>query len=266
KLLFDGLPESSSAVINKDDPQAEFMLQECKAKTASLSFKNESSHLLENSPKGISLVVEGQRIESPLVGTFNAYNVGEAFLICKELGLNPQEIADALKEAKGAAGRMETIQTDHENLPVVIVDYAHTPDALSNVLSTLVAVKEDDQHLTVVFGAGGDRDAGKRPKMARAAAEFAEKIIVTSDNPRTENPDLIITDILDGFEDLENVKSITDRKEAIEYAISEAASKEIILIAGKGHEDYQEVNGKRHHFDDREIALDSLTQKSRGGN
>ncbi|MAO63864.1 MAG: UDP-N-acetylmuramoyl-L-alanyl-D-glutamate--2,6-diaminopimelate ligase [Balneola sp.] len=266
KLLFDGLPESSSAVINKDDPQAEFMLQECKAKTASLSFKNESSHLLENSPKGISLVVEGQRIESPLVGTFNAYNVGEAFLICKELGLNPQEIADALKEAKGAAGRMETIQTDHENLPVVIVDYAHTPDALSNVLSTLVAVKEDDQHLTVVFGAGGDRDAGKRPKMARAAAEFADKIIVTSDNPRTENPDLIITDILDGFEDLENVKSITDRKEAIEYAISEAASKEIILIAGKGHEDYQEVNGKRHHFDDREIALDSLTQKARGGN
>lgn len=266
KLLFDGLPETSSAIINGDDPQAEFMFKDCKANSTSLSFNDESSHILENSPNGITLVVSGQRIESPLVGTFNAYNVGEAFLICKELGLDSSEIADALKEAKGAAGRMETVLSEGEGLPVVIVDYAHTPDALSNVLSTLVSVKKEEQQLTVVFGAGGDRDAGKRPKMAKAAAEFADKIIVTSDNPRTENPDLIIADILDGFEDLENVKSITDRKKAIENAISEASANEIILIAGKGHEDYQEVNGKRHHFDDREIAREYLNQKAKGGN
>lgn len=266
KLLFDGLPKTSSAIINKDDAQAEFIVQDCKADIKFLSFKNESTHILESSPNGITLIVDSQRIESQLVGTFNAYNVGEAFLICKELGLDPREIAGALKEAKGAAGRMETVSVEGKDLPVVIVDYAHTPDALSNVLSTLVSVKKEDQQLTVVFGAGGDRDTGKRPNMAKAAAEYANKIIVTSDNPRTENPDLIIADILNGFENLNNVKSITDRKKAIETAISEASTNEIILIAGKGHEDYQEVNGKRHHFDDREIAREFLTQKAKGGN
>lgn len=264
KMLFDSLPANSFAIINGDDPQAKFMAQDCKAEVSFLSFKGDSSHILENSPNGLSLIVEGQRIESPLVGTFNAYNIAETFLICKKLGLDSKEIADALKEAKGASGRMETVMVKGKNLPVVIVDYAHTPDALSNVLSTLISVKEDNQTLTVVFGAGGDRDAGKRPKMAKAAAEFADKIIVTSDNPRTENPDLIIADILDGFENLDNVKSITDRKKAIHTAISEASANEIILIAGKGHEDYQEVNGKRHHFDDREIARECLTQKAGG--
>ncbi len=163
---------------------------------------------------------------------------------------------------------MEIVQTESnsEYIPLVIVDYAHTPDALQNVLSTLSAVKETSQTLTVVFGAGGDRDTKKRPEMAKVAEELADKIIVTSDNPRTENPDLIIADILDGFDKLNNVKSITDRRKAIENAISEATADEIILIAGKGHEDYQEVDGKRHHFDDREIAMEFLTQKAGGGN
>jgi UDP-N-acetylmuramoyl-L-alanyl-D-glutamate--2,6-diaminopimelate ligase len=264
KILFDNLPESSTAVINSDDTQGNFMLKNCKAKKSLLSFGNESSHILNNSPEGITLVIEGERIESPLVGTFNAYNVGEAYLICKALGLDSKEIAGALREAKGAAGRMESVIVEGNNLPVVIVDYAHTPDALQNVCSTLSSVKEDNQKLTVIFGAGGDRDSSKRPKMAQAAAEFADKIIVTSDNPRSENPDLIIADILDGFESLENVKSITDRRQAIQKAIEEATGDEIILIAGKGHEDYQEVKGERHHFDDREIAKVFLTAKARG--
>lgn len=265
KILFDNLPAASTAVINADDAQGDFMMKHCKAKKSLLSFDSESSHILNNSPEGITLVIDGEHIESPLVGTFNAYNVGEAYLICKALGLDSKEIAKALKEAKGAAGRMESVIVEGENLPVVIVDYAHTPDALQNVCSTLAGIKKDEQKLTVIFGAGGDRDSGKRPKMAKAAAEFADKVIVTSDNPRSENPDLIIADILDGFESLENIKSITDRKEAIEKAIEDASADEIILIAGKGHEDYQEVNGKRHHFDDREIAEASLKAKAGGG-
>jgi UDP-N-acetylmuramoyl-L-alanyl-D-glutamate--2,6-diaminopimelate ligase len=266
KILFDKLPESSTAIVNTDDVQGNFMLQDCKAKKSTLSFNNESSHILKNSPEGITMVVNGEKIESPLMGTFNAYNVGEAYLICKALGLDPKDITEAFSGAKGAAGRMEPVTVEGENLPVVIVDYAHTPDALSNVCSTLSRVKEKHQKLTVLFGAGGDRDSNKRPKMAKAASAFADKIIVTSDNPRTENPDVIIADILDGFEELENVKSITDRKEAIQKAIEDATGDEIILIAGKGHEDYQEVNGERHHFDDREIAREFLTAKARGGN
>lgn len=265
KRLFDDLPESSVAVVNMDDQYGRQMIEDCKAQKLSLSFNNDTAYILENSAQGISAIVDGEKIESPLVGKFNAYNIGLAYLICKALGLEPKEIIQALHSAKGAAGRMEPITIEGSDLPLVIVDYAHTPDALQNVLSTLSAVKDATQKLTVVFGAGGDRDTSKRPEMAKVSEEFADKIIVTSDNPRTENPDLIITDILDGFESLDSVKSITNRKEAIQRAITEASENEIILIAGKGHEDYQEVNGKRHHFDDREVAREFLTQKA-GGN
>jgi UDP-N-acetylmuramoyl-L-alanyl-D-glutamate--2,6-diaminopimelate ligase len=265
KILFDQLSESSAAVINIDDQHGRYMVENCAAKKEPLSFNNDSAYILENSADGISVIVDGQKIESPLVGKFNAYNIGLAYWVCKCLGLDPKEITKALKTAKGAAGRMETVTVEGEGLPLVIVDYAHTPDALQNVLSTLSAVKDASQKLTVVFGAGGDRDTSKRPEMAKVSEELADKIIVTSDNPRTENPDLIITDILDGFENLDNVKSITNRKDAIERAITEAAENEIILIAGKGHEDYQEVNGERYHFDDREIAREFLTKKA-GGN
>lgn len=268
KILFDSISEEATAVVNKDDRYASLMLEDCKAKSLSLSFKEESAYILENSARGLSIIVDGEKIESPLVGKFNAYNLGIAYLICKALGLNPSEIISALKNAKGAPGRMEVVQTEtkSEDAPLVIVDYAHTPDALQNVLSTLSAVKETTQTLTVVFGAGGDRDTKKRPEMAKVAEELADKIIITSDNPRTENPDLIIADILDGFDKLDRVKSITDRQKAIETAILEASKDEIILIAGKGHEDYQEVDGKRYHFDDREIAQEFLSQKTGGGN
>lgn len=266
KILFDNLPESSTAVVNIDDARGKEMLSDCNAQKLLLSFNNDTAYILSNTADGISIIIDGEKIESPLVGKFNAYNIGQAYLICKALGLDSKEISQALKTSKGAPGRMEPVTIEGENLPLVIVDYAHTPDALQNVLSTLSAVKDATQKLTVVFGAGGDRDTSKRPEMAKVSEEFADKIIITSDNPRTENPDLIIADILDGFESLENVKSITNRKDAIGQAISSASANEIILIAGKGHEDYQEVNGERHHFDDREIAHDFLTQKTRGGN
>ena len=266
KLLFDGLPSSSSAIVNADDPHGASMLTDCKAKSVAFSFDTEKNYIISNTPQGITLSVEGTTIQSPLVGKFNAYNVAEAFLIGKELGISAEDAAEALKNAPGAAGRMETVKVDGDALPLVIVDYAHTPDALENVLSTLKNLKEDDQNLIVIFGAGGDRDSTKRPQMAKAAASHADTIIVTSDNPRFENPDLIIADILDGFEVLEHVSSITDRKEAIQKTIAAAGENDIILIAGKGHEDYQDVQGTKHPFDDREIAKAALELKAKGGN
>ncbi|MDZ7808103.1 MAG: UDP-N-acetylmuramoyl-L-alanyl-D-glutamate--2,6-diaminopimelate ligase [Gracilimonas sp.] len=265
RRLFDDLSDGSYAVINIDDKYGAYMLESCKANKIELSFNNEKAYILENTANGISIIIDGEKIESPLIGKFNAYNLGEAYYICKVLGLDPKEIVKALSKAKGAPGRMETVSGSVDDSPLVIVDYAHTPDALQNVLSTLSAVKDASQKLTVVFGAGGDRDSAKRPEMAKVSELFADKVIVTSDNPRTENPDVIIADIIAGFDKLDKVSSITNRKEAIERVIHEAENNEIILIAGKGHEDYQEINGERHHFDDREIAAGLLQHKVAGG-
>ena len=261
RRLFDNLSEEAFAVVNTDDKFGNFMLERCKAQKIALSFEHDSAYILENTANGISIITDGQKIESPLLGKFNAYNLGEAYLICKCLGLDPKDIIKALSVAKGAPGRMEPVTGSGEQGPLVIVDYAHTPDALQNVLSTLSAVKDASQKLTVVFGAGGDRDSAKRPEMAKVSELFADKVIVTSDNPRTENPDVIIADIIAGFENLDKVASVTNRRDAIEKAIQEADDNEIILIAGKGHEDYQEINGERHHFDDREIASELLQLK-----
>ena len=189
--------------------------------------------------------------------------MAQAFLICKSLGLKADSIATALNNATGAAGRMQKVGLD--SAPLVIVDYAHTPDALKNVLSTLKQVKESSQKLIVVFGAGGDRDTSKRPEMAKTAEEYADKIFVTSDNPRFENPDKIIEDILKGFSNKENVTSISNRKDAIKQAIAAANQNDIVLIAGKGHEDYQDVEGTKHPFDDRLIARDALELYVKGG-
>lgn len=265
KILFDELSSESSAIVNMDDAQGTFVISDTKARLSKLSFK-ENAKIIENSADGLIINVNGTEISSSLVGDFNAYNLAEAFLICTELGFDTKDIATALSKAKGAPGRMETVVCDNPTeLPKVIVDYAHTPDALKNVLKTLAELRSQNQFIYCVFGAGGDRDSGKRPEMAKAAFEFADEIIVTSDNPRTENPDLIIADILQGFESTENVMSITSRKEAIFKAVELASSNDIILIAGKGHEDYQEIDGERLPFDDRVIAKEALELKAKGG-
>ncbi len=263
KILFDGLPSSSTAVINTDDQYGAFMLADCKAKSTLLSFGTDQNYIQSNTSDGLTLVVDGTLINSPLIGEFNAYNVAQAFLICKSLGLKADSIATSLNNATGAAGRMQKVGLD--SAPLVIVDYAHTPDALKNVLSTLKQVKESSQKLIVVFGAGGDRDTSKRPEMAKTAEEYADKIFVTSDNPRFENPDKIIEDILNGFSNKENVTSISNRKDAIKQAIAAANQNDIVLIAGKGHEDYQDVEGTKHPFDDRLIARDALELYVKGG-
>jgi|TARA_R100001591_G_scaffold11912_2_gene18133 UDP-N-acetylmuramoyl-L-alanyl-D-glutamate--2,6-diaminopimelate ligase len=265
KILFAGLNSESSAIINMDDSYGSFMKNGISAKITELAF-GKNAEIISNSAEGLKISVNGIEISSSLVGHFNAINIAQAFLICDELGFDGSAIASALSAVPGAPGRMESVSLGSEaHLPKVIVDYAHTPDALENVLKTLSDLRAPNQLVYCVFGAGGDRDSGKRPEMAKAVSNFADEIIVTSDNPRTENPDLIIADILHGFENTDNVVSITSRRNAIFKAVELASSNDIILIAGKGHENYQEIDGKRYPFDDRLVAKEALELKAKGG-
>jgi len=261
KLLFDKLSSSSTAIINIDDPRGFFMVSDTKASVNEFSFKTDQNHILQNTADGLTLLVDGVNIHSPLVGDFNAYNVAQAFLICKSLKIPALDAAKALQSCSGASGRMETVVTEEKSHPKVIVDYAHTPDALQNVLATLNNLRFQGSKIHCVFGAGGDRDPTKRPKMATAAAKYADQIIVTSDNPRFENPEQIINEIMTGFNDTSRVIVQSDRKKAIETAIKSAKSKDIVLIAGKGHENYQDIRGTKYPFNDYEIAEAALTKK-----
>lgn len=263
KKLFDELGTGASAIINADDEYAEFITSDCVAEVVNLSFKNNkqsglSCRILSNSSDGLKIRVNKTEINSPLIGLFNAYNIAEAFLICRSLDFETEAVAKALRAAKGASGRLERVESSGEGSPVVLVDYAHTPDALKNVLSTLADLKAANQKLHVVFGCGGNRDKTKRPAMAQIAEQYADRITVTSDNPRDENPSAIIDDAMAGFENTNGVQRITDRKEAIIHAISSGDRQSMILIAGKGHETYQEIKGKRYDFDDRKIAAEAL--------
>jgi UDP-N-acetylmuramoyl-L-alanyl-D-glutamate--2,6-diaminopimelate ligase len=262
KRLFDGLNTQAHAIVNADDEQAEFIAADCQARIVKFGFNKAVEtpcRLLSNTSRGIVLEVDGTQINSPLVGSFNAYNVAEAFLICRALGLDPDDIARALSEATGAIGRMERVQLDHDtDVPLVLVDYAHTPDALENVLRTLASLKSEGQQLHVIFGCGGNRDKSKRPKMAAVSEMYADRVTVTSDNPRDEDPGAIIEDTMKGFRYPDRVTRTTDRRKAIRETIADADTSTIVLIAGKGHETYQEIRGVRHHFDDREEALAAL--------
>lgn len=265
KILFDDLNGEAVAVINTDDEYGTYMVENSTASVYDFGFVSDTlyqCHMVSNDPDGLMISVEDASITSPLVGQFNAYNLASAYLICKALDLTEEEITSALSVVQGASGRMESVKV--KGAPYVVVDYAHSPDALKNVLATLKELKADHQKLWVVFGCGGNRDVAKRPAMAKIAEEIADRSVVTSDNPRFENPDVIIADIVNGFNQLDYVTSITDRKEAIEHTIQHASASDIILIAGKGHEDYQEIEGQRHPFDDVSVARQALTQKTGG--
>ncbi len=262
KRLFDDLNPDAWAIINADDEKSKLMIANCTAQIVDFSFRQQASiacEIISSSPQGLEITVDGRKIQSPMVGKFNAYNIAEAFLICRALGYEDPVIADALSDSDGAAGRLERVRSSQtKNQPLVLVDYAHTPDALENVLSTLSDLKTEGQKLHVVFGCGGNRDKSKRPVMAKIAERYADRITVTSDNPRNENPDTIIDEIMAGFERTESVTRITDRQKAIHRAIGSSDKNSIILIAGKGHETYQEIDGKRYDFDDHKIALEAL--------
>lgn len=271
KILFDQLPKLSWAIINADDDYSKHMVRDTKAKVIDFSFEGRGqvqAKVLKMSPEQTVIDIHGIKFFTPLVGKFNAYNVVQALLIGTSLGYDGKHVADQLPSCRGAEGRLEKVNPNFlsANEPLVFVDYAHTPDALENVSSTLSELKTEEQKLLIVFGCGGDRDTSKRPKMAEIAEKYGDKVIVTSDNPRTEDPLKIIKDIETGFSKNLSYRSILSRQEAIETAILNSDNKTIILIAGKGHETYQEINGIRDHFDDREQAREALASRKRKSN
>ncbi len=267
KKLFNSLGSQSWAITNADDEKGEWITNSTPARVLSFSFKGNgliNASVLKSDAAGMTIEVDGTEFETPLVGQFNAYNVVQALLICTALGLDGSKVAEKLKNCTGAPGRMERVNSPDaiDTEPIVFVDYAHTPNALENVAETLKGLKKREEKLLILFGCGGDRDKTKRPEMARIAETWANRVVVTSDNPRTEKPEAIIDDIIEGFEKPEKVTTIVSREDAIRKVIAEADNKTIILIAGKGHETYQEIHGERFHFDDREIAREALAARN----
>ena len=256
KRFFDDLPETAVAITNIDDKNGNVMLQNTKARKKSYAVKTMADYhgkLLEVDFNGMLLHFNGKEFWTTLTGKFNVSNLLLVFAIAHELGFGENEILQALSQLKRVNGRFETIKSDGGI--IFVVDYAHTPDALENVLDSINEIRTKNERLICVFGCGGDRDKEKRPEMGKVATKKATLSIITSDNPRTEEPSQIIKEIEAGIEaqNFSKYTSIPDRKEAIKMAIKFAEPKDIILVAGKGHETYQEVNGIRHHFDDKEV-------------
>jgi UDP-N-acetylmuramoyl-L-alanyl-D-glutamate--2,6-diaminopimelate ligase len=255
KKFFDGLDENAVAITNIDDKNGNVMLQNTKAvkKTyASKTMADYHGKLLEADFNGMLLNFNGKEFWTTLTGKFNVYNLLLVFAIASELGLEQDEILQSISTLKRVSGRFETFKSDGGIF--FIVDYAHTPDALENVLDSINDIRTKNERLITVFGCGGNRDHAKRPEMGNIATKKSTLAIITSDNPRTENPAVIIKEIEAGVEPQHFSKytSIPDRREAIKMAIKFAEPKDIILVAGKGHENYQEINGVKHHFDDKE--------------
>ncbi len=256
KGFFDSLSAKAFSLTNIDDKNGEKMLEATKSKkyTYSLSrMADFKAKIIENSFFGLLLNINGKEVSTQLVGEFNAYNLLAIYSIAELCGLKQEEILLGLSKLKAAAGRFETYRL--KNGAVAIIDYAHTPDALLNVISTINEIKLGGKLITLV-GCGGNRDKTKRPEMAKIAQEGSDVVILTSDNPRFENPDDIIEDMKKGVIDNESLFCITDRRQAIKLASQLAKDKnDIILVAGKGHETYQEISGVKYHFDDKEEVL-----------
>jgi UDP-N-acetylmuramoyl-L-alanyl-D-glutamate--2,6-diaminopimelate ligase len=263
KKFFDGLKPGSFALINIDDKNGRIMTQNTNAKIKTYGIKTAAdfkAKIIENHFEGSLLRIDNTDVWTYFVGTFNAYNLLSAYAAASMLGLSKPEILTTLSQMKPVEGRFETFRSQHSI--TAIVDYAHTPDALLNVLNAINQIRKNEQDLITVVGAGGNRDKTKRPEMAKIAATNSSKVILTSDNPRTEDPNSIIEDMKSGLENEDRKKTIaiSDRKEAIRTACLMAKKDDIILVAGKGHETYQEVNGVKHHFDDREIIKQTFNE------
>jgi len=261
KRFFDELPETAVAITNIDDKNGNVMLQSTKAKKKTYALKTMADYqakILEVDFDGMLLNFNGKEFWTTLTGKFNVYNLLLVFAIASELGFEGNEILQAISKLKRVNGRFETMKSDSGIF--FIVDYAHTPDALENVLDSINEIRTKNERLITVFGCGGNRDKEKRPKMGNVASAKSTLAIITSDNPRTEEPLEIIKEIEAGVEpqNFSKYTSIPDRKEAIKMAIKFAEPKDIVLVAGKGHETYQEINGVRHHFDDKEVIKELL--------
>ena len=255
KKFFDELPAKAFALTNLDDKSGMVMLQNTQAKKLTYSLRTVADFkgkILESHFEGTDLLINDKEVTVRFVGRFNAYNLLAVYGAAVSLGAEPDEVLVALSAMHPVSGRFETIHSPEGF--TAIVDYAHTPDALTNVLNSIHEVLEGKGRTITVVGAGGNRDKGKRPLMAKEAARLSDQVILTSDNPRFEEPDAIIQDMVAGLTkaDLERTLCITDRAQAIKTATMLAKRGDVILVAGKGHEDYQEVKGVKHHFDDRE--------------
>ena len=264
KQFFDSLKKDAFALSNIDDKNGRIMLQNTKARKRTYGINNPADYkarIIENSFDGLHLDINNKELYVPLVGRFNAYNILAVYACAMELEADEMEVLQELSRIRTAEGRFEYLQSDKGI--VAIVDYAHTPDALKNVLNTINDIRSGGEQLITVVGAGGDRDKSKRPEMANIAAGMSNRLILTSDNPRTENPEDILDDMEQGVpvDRKRIVLRISDRKQAIKTAYALAQPGDIILVAGKGHEKYQEINGVRHHFDDKEILNELMTTK-----
>lgn len=261
KMFFDQLPKNAFALTNSDDKNGKYMLQNTKAKKYTYALKSIAdykSQVLENQFNGLLLKINGQELWVKLIGNFNAYNLLAIYAVADLLGLENLEILQLMSELESVDGRFQYVVS--KNNITAIVDYAHTPDALKNILETINAIRSKNEDLITIIGCGGDRDVAKRPKMGNIAASLSSKVIFTSDNPRSENPATIIESMEKGVsgENFNKTLSIADRKQAIKTACQLAKNGDIILIAGKGHETYQEINGKRIDFDDYKIINELL--------
>ncbi|MCF0200357.1 MAG: UDP-N-acetylmuramoyl-L-alanyl-D-glutamate--2,6-diaminopimelate ligase [Bacteroidales bacterium] len=264
KKFFDNLPSKAFALTNLDDKNGAIMLQNTRAERLSYALKHDADFkgiILESHFDGMMMKVNGTEVFTQLVGGFNASNLLAIYGAALALGFDKDELLVEISKLRGANGRFDMVR--NRSGIVGIVDYAHTPDALENVLKTVNDVRCHKETLITVVGCGGNRDTTKRPEMAAMAAKLSDKVILTSDNPRNEDPDEIIRQMKAGLsdEDKRRVLSITNRREAIRTAVALAEKGDIILLAGKGHENYQEINGVKNHFDDKEELTNALNEK-----
>ncbi len=260
KRFFDELDENAVAITNSDDKNGNVMLQNTAAKKKTFALKTMADYhgrLLEADFNGMLLNFNGKEFWTTLTGKFNVYNLLLTFSVALELGFHEEDVLQAISKLSRVKGRFETIKSPSGIF--FVVDYAHTPDALENILDSINEIRTKNERLITVFGCGGNRDHTKRSEMGKIATKKSTLTIITSDNPRTEDPNIIIKEIEAGVEaqNFSKYTSIPDRKEAIKMAIKFAEPKDIILVAGKGHENYQEINGVKHHFDDKEV-IDEL--------
>ena len=263
KSFFDNLPKTAFALSNIDDKNGPVMLQNTSAKKLTYALKSYADYkaqILENQLSGLLLKINGNEVWVKLIGTFNAYNLLAIYGTAVELGMESLEVLRLLSDLESVSGRFQ-FMVSSSNI-TAIVDYAHTPDALENVLKTINDIRSKNEQLITVVGCGGNRDKAKRPIMAGIATEMSDKVILTSDNPRNEDPEVIIHEMEKGIapQNFKKYLSITDRKQAIKTTCQLAQPNDIILIAGKGHETYQEIQGVRHDFDDMKTVTELLNQ------
>jgi UDP-N-acetylmuramoyl-L-alanyl-D-glutamate--2,6-diaminopimelate ligase len=256
KHFFDELPNSAFALTNIDDKNGGVMFQNTQAKKYTYALKSPADFkvkVLENQFSGMLLQINGKEVWTKLIGEFNAYNVLAVYATGILLHQDENELLQVISSLDSVSGRFQYVKS--KTGITAIVDYAHTPDALENVLSTIATIRSKSEKVITVVGCGGDRDSAKRPEMARIACEMSDQVILTSDNPRTEDPNIILTQMMEGVPSsrIGTVLSIVDRAQAIKTAVSFANSGDIILVAGKGHETYQEIHGVKHEFDDLEV-------------